>query len=272
MAKKQNQPGPVGGADTPSGAAGADQAQAGVPGAADGTGQAAAPASDAQKPQGNQGKAAGDGQPSSSSGTGAGADQAGVSSGTSSGATSGSSSGASTGPSSPPGAGADPAVLLKKLLEGYLKTSTLQSDYQSLYRSLPAVVGIAAEIMKKKEAGDAALNQGLQTVEKVLEDARDKAEQLSRTMSEQQSALDQLLKDKASLSELLKATQQSAAKAPAEPRLGLEAAALADPKVAYQLNTLMGRFSSMISREVERKIAEMLQSGGAAAGKTPPKS
>jgi hypothetical protein len=154
------------------------------------------------------------------------------------------------------GRGTASSDLLKQILEGYLKTSTLQSDYQTLYRSLPAVVGIAAEILKKKEAGDTALDEGMKAVERVLGAARDKAEQLSKAMMAQQSALDELLSNKASLTELLKASQQqSADKLKGFPQLGIEAAALADPKVAYQLNTLMGNINSMVSREVERQLS-----------------
>lgn len=148
------------------------------------------------------------------------------------------------------------ADLLKQILEGYLQTSTLQSDYQTLYRSLPTVVGIASQILKKKEAGDSALDEGMQAVEKILGDARDKAEQLSKAMADQQNALEQLLSNKASLTELLKASQLKASEtAKGLPQYGLEAAALADPKVAYQLNTLMGNINSMVQREVERQLS-----------------
>lgn len=167
------------------------------------------------------------------------------------------STGTSTGtPAGPPHASRASADLLKQILEGYLQTSSLQTDYQSLYRSLPAVVGIAAEILKKKEAGDSALTEGMQAVERVLGDARDKAEQLSKAMAAQQSALEELLNNKASLTELLKASQLTAnEQAKRIPHLGLEAAALADPKVAYQLNTLMGNINSMVAREVERQLS-----------------
>ncbi len=156
----------------------------------------------------------------------------------------------------PPQANPASAELLKQILEGYLQSSTLQSDYQSLYRSLPAVVGIAAEILKKKEAGDSALDEGMEAVERVLGDARDKAEKLSKVMADQQSALEQLLNNKASLTELLKNSELKAGKgAKSLPPLGVEAAALADPKVAYQLNTLMGNINSMVQREVERQLS-----------------
>ncbi|MBO9419981.1 hypothetical protein J7481_10780 [Labrenzia sp. R4_2] len=165
----------------------------------------------------------------------------------------GSATGTGTGSGRRSSGGSD---LLKEILESFLKTSTLQSDYQSLYRSLPTVVGIAAEILKKKEAGDAALDEGMQAVERVLTDARDKAEQLSNTMSAQQAALEKLLNDKASLTELLKASQQKKGELfQGVPHFGPGAAALADPKVAYQLNTLMGNINSMVAREVERQIA-----------------
>lgn len=162
--------------------------------------------------------------------------------------------------------------LLKEILEGFLKTSTLQSDYQSLYRSLPTVVGIAAEILKKKEAGDAALDEGMQAVERVLTDARDKAEQLSNTMSAQQADLEKLLNDKASLTELLKASQQKKGEAfQGMPQFGPGTAALADPKVAYQLNTLMGNINSMVAREVERQIAGLRSQANAAPQHNRPK-
>ncbi|OJJ10993.1 hypothetical protein BKI51_13945 [Alphaproteobacteria bacterium AO1-B] len=149
----------------------------------------------------------------------------------------------------------------------------MQSDYQSLYRSLPTVVGIAAEILKKKEAGDAALDEGMQAVARVLSDARDKAEQLSNTMSAQQAALEKLLNDKASLTELLKASQQKKVEAfQGVPHFGPGAAALADPKVAYQLNTLMGNINSMVAREVERQIAGLRSQANAGQQQNRPKS
>lgn len=181
-------------------------------------------------------------------------------------------SGSATGTGSGRGSsgGAD---LLKEILESFLKTSTLQSDYQSLYRSLPTVVGIAAEILKKKEAGDSALDEGMQAVERVLSDARDKAEQLSNTMSAQQAALEKLLNDKASLTELLKASQQKKGEAfQGMPQFGPGAAALADPKVAYQLNTLMGNINSMVAREVERRIAGLRSQANAGQQQNRPKT
>ncbi|CTQ70968.1 hypothetical protein [Roseibium alexandrii] len=186
----------------------------------------------------------------------------------------GSATGADTGAGSGSGRGSSGGSdLLKEILEGFLKTSTLQSDYQSLYRSLPTVVGIAAEILKKKEAGDAALDEGMQAVERVLTDARDKAEQLSNTMSAQQADLEKLLNDKASLTELLKASQQKKGEAfQGMPQFGPGTAALADPKVAYQLNTLMGNINSMVAREVERQIAGLRSQANAAPQHNRPKS
>lgn len=149
-----------------------------------------------------------------------------------------------------------PSELLKQILEGYLKASNLQADYQSVYRTLPAIVGVAGEILKKKEAGDAALQEGVGAVEKVLKDARDKAEDLSKAMAAQQTALEELLKNRASLTELLKTSRSKiSASGVAFPQVPTEAAALADPKVAYQLNTLMGNINSMVAREVEKQIA-----------------
>ncbi|WP_395173136.1 hypothetical protein [Roseibium alexandrii] len=188
----------------------------------------------------------------------------------------GSATGTGTGTGSGNGSGrgsSGGSDLLKEILEGFLKTSTLQSDYQSLYRSLPTVIGIAAEILKKKEAGDAALDEGMQAVERVLTDARDKAEQLSNTMSAQQADLEKLLNDKASLTELLKASQQKKGEAfQGMPQFGPGTAALADPKVAYQLNTLMGNINSMVAREVERQIAGLRSHANAAPQHNRPKS
>ncbi|MBO9425355.1 hypothetical protein J7444_11525 [Labrenzia sp. R4_1] len=185
-------------------------------------------------------------------------------------AASGSATGIGSGSGRGSGGGAD---LLKDILESFLKTSTLQSDYQSLYRSLPTVVGIAAEILKKKEAGDAALDEGMQAVERVLTDARDKAEQLSNTMSAQQASLEKLLNDKATLTELLKASQQKKGEAfQGMPQFGPGAAALADPKVAYQLNTLMGNINSMVAREVERQIAGLRSQANAGQQQNRPKT
>jgi|GEM_PF-6606418 len=154
------------------------------------------------------------------------------------------------------GRGAASTELLKEILEGFLKTSELQSDYQALYRSLPTVVGIAAEVLKQKEAGDTAFQEGMKAVERVLGEARDKAEQLSSAMTDQQSALDKLLNDKGSLMDLLKASQQHGGKTlKGGVDLGGQAALLADPKIAFQLNTLMGNINGMVSREVARQLA-----------------
>ncbi|GAA0773832.1 hypothetical protein E1180_09115 [Roseibium denhamense] len=149
----------------------------------------------------------------------------------------------------------DTAAVFKHLLESYLETSRLQGDYQNLYRSLPAVVGIAAEVLKKKEDGDAALNEGMQAVERVLKNARDKAEQLSKAMLAQQAALDQILQNKTSLTELLKAGGQAVENQKPAKSLATDIAALSDPKVAYQLNTLMGTINAMISREIARQLS-----------------
>lgn len=147
---------------------------------------------------------------------------------------------------------------MTQFLESCLETSTLQTDYQSLYQSLPTVFGIAAEILKKKEAGDAALDEGIQAVERILGDARDKAEKLSKAMIVQQDALDGLLKNRESLIDLLKASQQMVkAQTTGFPNLSPAAATPADPKIAYQLNTLMGNLNSMVSREIERQLGAL---------------
>ncbi|MEP4364524.1 MAG: hypothetical protein ABJP83_12160 [Roseibium sp.] len=153
----------------------------------------------------------------------------------------------------------DPASdTMTQFLESCLEASTLQTDYQSLYRSLPTVFGIASEILKRKEAGDAALDEGVQAVERILGDARDKAEKLSKAMIAQQDALDRLLKNRDSLTDLLKASQQKVkAQTAGFPNLSPAVATLADPNIAYQLNTLMGNLNSMVSREVERQLGAL---------------
>ena len=156
--------------------------------------------------------------------------------------------------------------LLKGLLEGYVKTANLQNDYQSLYRSLPEVFGIAGEILKKKEAGEKELEDGLAIVEKLLAEASDKASKLSDAMQEQHAALQKMLADKVLLTEILRTGKQGqAAKSGLAGAMGQDSAAagaqpaggLGDPRFAYQLNMLMGNIQAMVSREVERQIATL---------------
>ncbi|MEP3046083.1 MAG: hypothetical protein ABJL55_08380 [Roseibium sp.] len=153
--------------------------------------------------------------------------------------------------------------ILKRLLESYIDSSAMQTEYQSLYRSLPNVVGITAEIMKKKEEGDAALNEGVRVVERILEDARDNAEQLSKEMMAQQEALENLLRNKESLTNLLRASQQNmAAQASTLPNLADQTAIFADPRIADLLNTCAGRIKTMVSQEFERRLGALQGQAG----------
>ncbi|WP_289035955.1 hypothetical protein [uncultured Roseibium sp.] len=167
-----------------------------------------------------------------------------------------------------PGAGprktpAKPAEVLEALLEGYLKTASLQTDYQGLYQSLPGVLDLAGDILKKKEESEQAFDQGILVVEKVLTDASEKADQLSKAMSDQHDALKAILADRSLLSDILKsgkeATAASSRKAArgADPRAGV--LGLADAQLAGQLNSVMSNIQSMISREVQRQ-SEVLRS------------
>ncbi len=150
----------------------------------------------------------------------------------------------------------DPKELLKKLLEGHLAVAGLQGDYQALYRNLPTVLGIAGEIMKRKQAGDRALEEGLDAVERILTDARQKAAKLSEEMLAQHDALEQLLENKETLTELVEAGMSGSAGAgPATP--AALAGAISDPNAANQLNTMMENVRHMIASEVERNVTQL---------------
>lgn len=153
--------------------------------------------------------------------------------------------------------------LLKGLLEGYVKTANLQKDYQSLYRSLPDVFEIAGEILKQKEAGEKELEDGLAIVEKLLAEASDKASKLSDAMQEQHATLQKMLADKVLLTEILRTGKQGqAGKSGLAGAVGQDSGGAGvqptgDPRLAYQLNMLMGNIQAMVSREVERQIATL---------------
>ncbi|MEP5622357.1 MAG: hypothetical protein ABJP82_07220, partial [Hyphomicrobiales bacterium] len=116
---------------------------------------------------------------------------------------------------------------------------------------------------KKKEEGDAALNEGVRVVERILEDARDNAEQLSKEMMAQQEALENLLRNKESLTNLLRASQQNmAAQASTLPNLADQTAIFADPRIADLLNTCAGRIKTMVSQEFERRLGALQGQAG----------
>lgn len=159
-----------------------------------------------------------------------------------------------------------PADALKSLLESYIKTSALQNDYQAAYRSLPTVIEVAGEILKKREESENALDEGLKVVEKVLQDAKDKAETLSADLQHQHDLLQDILQNKRSLTEILKTAKAglaaagsdatAAGSAPPFPN-GIPGLGPADPKTAYQLNMLTANIQSMVSREVEKQLAQL---------------
>ncbi len=178
-------------------------------------------------------------------------------------------------PANPAGAGdkaeGSAAELLKNLISGYLETANLQSDYQSLYRSLPGVFEVAGEILKRKEAGDDALEEGLSVVEKMLTDASEKADKLSDALQSQHATLQKILANKTHLQDVLRAGkkgmseagQGSATGSPGVPPGGGVGAGpgglagLSDPRLANQLNLVLNNIPAMVSKEVERHIAEL---------------
>ncbi|WP_417670745.1 hypothetical protein [Roseibium sp.] len=182
----------------------------------------------------------------------------------------------------PEGKGDTPAQVLEALIKGYLQTAALQKEYQSLHQSLPNVLTLAGEILKKKEESEKAYAQGLDVVEKVLAEASEKADGLSRAMAQQHEKLAGILADKDLLSEILRSGQAATAAAfeaaglgtaggptaphPSKsqmggPAAGLNLGGLGDTQLANQLNTVMGNIRSMISQEVQRQ-AEILRGQG----------
>ncbi|MEJ8474768.1 hypothetical protein [Roseibium algae] len=176
-----------------------------------------------------------------------------------------------------------PTQALKSLLEGYIKTSNLQSDYQVLHQTLPSVLGLAGEILKKKEEGDSAFAQGQDVVEKLLADASSTADKLSKAYADQHATLSNILADSDLLSEILKAGKEvsgaglgiapgaagnSAADKPSVFRPGLPG--LADGQLVNQLNTVMGNIQTMISQEVQKQTAQISAQMMAAAPQNQP--
>ncbi|MTI45347.1 hypothetical protein JM93_01266 [Roseibium hamelinense] len=160
-----------------------------------------------------------------------------------------------------PSAGTD---LLKKIISGYLDAAKTQEDYQSLYRSLPSVIGIAGEIAKRQEETDKAMTEALSTVENILKNASAKAAALQESMSEQHALLERAANDKSLLADLLKSAKDGMAGAGLNLGPGPGGAAMpagggktADPKLAYQMNQMMGNVQTMVAREVERQIAAL---------------
>lgn len=152
-------------------------------------------------------------------------------------------------------------VTLQDLLDSSQKTATLQQSLKTSYQALPAVLQIAGEILKKRDEGDQALAQGMKVVENVLQETIDKAEALSANLIKHTDMLKETLQDKDALADLLKsgASAQSL-KSVGQPSPGVSgglAGGLSDPKVAYQLNLLMGNVQSMVSREVENQLSQL---------------
>ncbi|WP_417686052.1 hypothetical protein [Roseibium sp.] len=166
-----------------------------------------------------------------------------------------------------------PPEALERLIRGYVKTAALQSEYQALHQSLPNVLSLAGEILKKKEESEKAYAQGLEVVEKVLTDASQKAEALSQAMATQHDALAAILGDKELLGEILKSGKAATAAAFEAVAPGAQGGAgpgssTANPQVASQLNAAMDRIRSMISQEVQRQ-AELLRGGAPGPGARP---
>ncbi|NVK33072.1 MAG: hypothetical protein HWE23_01255 [Rhodobacteraceae bacterium] len=161
----------------------------------------------------------------------------------------------------------DPADLLKSILAAQRKTASLQSDYVAASQNVPNVLGVAAEILKKKEASEQAMTEGMSVVEKVLKEACDKAEALSQAMKEQHDALSHLLtsdgavlkllanKDSELLPEMSKIEDLAAAASAAK----AAKLALNDPQVAKLLNNLAGSVRTLLAKELQNKISAKLK-------------
>jgi len=170
------------------------------------------------------------------------------------------------------------ADALKALLESSLKTSQLQSEYQATYRSLPGLLEVAGAIRKKQQESEQAFDKGLEVVEKVLSDASKKAQDLSQDMNRQHDLLQELLRNKASLTEVLGqgkpediAASVNAGKAETAGLAGAAPHMMHDPKVAYQLNILMSNLQTMVAREVENQLTRLRVQAEKMAQQTPQK-
>jgi hypothetical protein len=127
---------------------------------------------------------------------------------------------------------------------------------------------LAGEILKKKEEGAKAFDQGLEVVEKVLADASSKAEELSKAMAAQHEVLAELMANKTLLTELLKSEDVSGAAHLGAAAAGLGTGGLAggggkggpnlaDTQLAAQLNTVMSNIQTMIAREVAKQAEQL---------------
>ncbi len=158
-----------------------------------------------------------------------------------------------------------PTDRLKDLIDGYVRTAALQSEYRALHQSLPNVLALAGEILKKKEESAQAFDQGLDVVEKVLGDASQKAEALSKAMADQHEALSTILTDRLLLTDILK-SGSTASVAAAFRAAGYTDGGAADASnaaergmnpatgtVANQLNAVMANIREMVAKEVQRQ-------------------
>lgn len=180
----------------------------------------------------------------------------------------------------------NPAETLKALLDGYMKTASLQNEYQTLHQSLPNVLTLAGEILKKKHESEQAFDQGLVVVERVLNDASEKADALSKAMATQHETLKSLLNDKGLLTEVLKTGKAAAAASafgtagqaeagPASMPIGNlggglsgARAGLDQNQLANQLNAVMGNIRNMIAQEVQKQ-ADLFKTQPGQGGERP---
>lgn len=142
------------------------------------------------------------------------------------------------------------ADLLKRLLDEHLKTTALQSDYADLYRNLPNILEITAEIGRRKQEADKANAEALATVTKVLSEARENAEALSDALTREHATLSALLKDSSLMDEAIRHSVENLGKA-GKSQAGGTAGSTAQP---HHLNSVLTNIQTMISREVERQV------------------
>ncbi|EFO30875.1 hypothetical protein TRICHSKD4_4474 [Roseibium sp. TrichSKD4] len=137
----------------------------------------------------------------------------------------------------------------------------MQQSFKSTYQNLPTVLEIAGQILKKKNEGDAALNEGMKVVENVLQEANEKADVLSQDLQKHMELLKSALHDKDTLIDLMKSgskgTDVRPNAGPSNQNASSLGGGIADPKIAYQLYLLMGNVQSMVAREVENQLSQL---------------
>lgn len=152
----------------------------------------------------------------------------------------------------------NPNELLQSLLESFVQSTKLQGEVQTLFSSMPQLFSVAGEILQQKEAGEKALDEAVKTAARVLGDAKARATELSKALKEQETVLDQILKDESLLVDVLKTgSKQMPPVTPAAGTVPLARAAQiagADPRIAKGVNDLKSMILDIVQEEVRRTI------------------